>query len=123
MMRQMRIEDRFKEQHSQEWLSTHTSKGNWKSYRDRLSGHDRVGRRQFNIYGRTGRVEWTALEDIGKLMKEIHRDINDEDKEAVLSKTMVQYFGSDLIRKATAGFPECSRKSGCLTAIVTLRRH
>ena len=97
------VADRFKEQHSQEWRSTHTSKGNWESYRDSFRAIPRWEKAVQHLRENGELVD--APEDIGKVMKEIHRDINEEDKEAVLQK-LWQFFGSDLIRKATAGFPE-----------------
>ena len=97
------VSEKFKEIHNKSWNKEKTSKGKWETYCDGFRTEARWDKSIQHLRD-NGDLE-NAPKDIGKLIQEIKRDIEEEEKENV-KEFLWSQFGKDLIRKASRGFPE-----------------
>ena len=80
-----------------------TSRGGWDSFMAGYRTHARWGKAVQHLEEK-GLLVGEAR-DIGPLVKEVHRDIQEECREEILA-FLWQLFGKDLLRRSTAGLPE-----------------
>jgi len=97
------VSEKFKEKHDKDWKKEKTSKGRWQTYCEGFQSEARWHKAVQHLREK-GELEFEPR-DIGKLIKEIQRDIMEEEKESI--KGMLwQEFGKDVLRTAIKGFPE-----------------
>ena len=102
------VSEKFKEKHDKNWKENKTTKGNlelfiasfrtearWEKAIQHLKENDELN---------------NAPKDIGKLMKEIDRDIKEEELENI-KNTLLRIYLPDIQRKSKAGFAEYYKKS------------
>ena len=101
------VSEAFKEVHQKTWKAENTARGGWdatvKGYRTEARWMKSIQHLQED-----GKLD-NSPKDIGPLIKAIHTDIRDEEKEA-LKDILWKQFSPDLFRVATAGFPEWYKK-------------
>ena len=95
--------EKFKEVHREKWSSENTAKGQWETFKESFRTEARWNKAVQHLKER-GELE-ISPRDIGKLIKEIQIDIQEEEKENI-KNWLYQHYGKEIIRKATAGFPE-----------------
>lgn len=97
------VSEKFKEVHRSEWKKENTGKGKWDLFKESYRTEARWEKAIQHLRDEDKLVN--EPKDIGPLIKEIMRDITDEEKEIIKDKLWKE-FGSDLLRKSVAGFPE-----------------
>ena len=97
------VSDAFKEVHQKTWKAENTAKGGWDAT---VSGYRTEARWMKSIQHlkEDGKLDGSP-KDIGPLIKAIHDDIREEEKEAILA-VLWRQFSPSLFRVATSGFPE-----------------
>jgi len=97
------VSENFKEVSQTIWKGEHTSKGKWETFKEsfRTEARWRKAIQHLNDEGRL----LNEPKDIGLLIKEIQRDITEEEIENIKS-FLWKEFGQEVLRKATSGFPE-----------------
>lgn len=97
------VSEAFKEVHHNSWGKENTSKGKWESF---VEGYrtDARWNKSIQHLAEKGELE-NSPRDIGKLIKEIHSDISEEEKDTI-KEFLWKEFGGQLLRRSTAGFPE-----------------
>lgn len=101
------VSEKFKEKHRTDWKVKNTGKGRWDTYVEGFRTDARWEKAVQHLRD-NGELE-NAPRDIGKLIKEIHRDITEEEKENI-KDVLWKEFGIQVLRKSTAGFPEWYKK-------------
>lgn len=97
------VAERFKEVHQKNWKSENTGKGRFDLYK---LGFQTEARWQKAVQHLRDLGDLTNTpKDIGNLLKEIHRDIEEEEKENIM-KALWKFFGGDIKRTATKGMAE-----------------
>lgn len=96
------VREQFKERHKTEW-GTKEGKGKWQSFLESFRTEARFEKAVQHL-AEKGELEFTPV-DIGKLLVELKKDFIEEEKESI-KKELYQFFVDQIIRKATAGFPE-----------------
>lgn len=96
------VREQFKERHKTEW-GQKEGKGKWQTF---LEGFRTDARFQKTVQhlAEKGELSYTPS-DIGKLMVELKKDVIEEEKE-VIREELYTFFIDEILRKATAGFPE-----------------
>jgi len=97
------VGESFKERHKTEWRGSHTSKGRLEIYFDSFRAEARWDKALQHLK-ENDELE-NAPRDIGKLMKEIERDLIEEEAENI-KEELYKIFINDIIRKARRGVPE-----------------
>jgi len=97
------VREEFKERHKSEWKGTHTGKGKFELFIGSFKSEARW-QKAIQHFAEKGELE-NAPRDIGNLMKEIKKDIEEEEKENIKNELYKMFVG-DITRKATRGFPE-----------------
>ena len=96
------VSEAFKEVH-RGWSKENTGKGKWQTFVD---GYKTEARWQKAIQHLAEKGELTnSPKDIGALIKEIHRDIVEEEKQEIMN-FLWREFSGEVLRKAIGGFPE-----------------
>jgi len=97
------VSEAFKEVHASDWVKENTNKGKLtelvEKYRSEARWNKAIQARR-----EAGELQGQP-QDIGPLVKAIHADIFEEEKENIM-KGLFSIFKSDFTRKSTAGFPE-----------------
>jgi hypothetical protein len=97
------VSEGFKEVHREKWGSEFTTRGKWEvfleSFRTEARWHKAIQ------HLAEGGVLENSPRDIGHLIKEIHNDVEAEEKESI-KNFLWNHFKGDIQRKAVAGFPE-----------------
>jgi len=100
------VSEKFKEKHNKEWkegtgkgklellIESFKTEARWQKAIQHLKDNDELE---------------NAPKDIGKLIKEIQRDLEDEEKEYIKTR-LYQIFIGDICRTAKRGFPEYYKK-------------
>ena len=96
------MSEAFKEKH-QSWGKENTGKGKWETFKESFRTEARWNKAVQHLRD-NGELE-NAPRDIGVLIKEVHRDIQEEEMDEI-KKFLWDELGKDLLRKSTAGFPE-----------------
>ncbi len=101
------VSEAFKEVHRSNWNKENKSKGRWEAFMDEFKTEARWEKAV--QYMRDCNELENDPKDIGKLLKRIHQDIEEEEKEYI-KEFLFQHFGKDLKRNSTIGFPEWYKK-------------
>jgi len=97
------VSEAFKEKHQKNWTGENTSGGKWGAFCDGYRSEARWQKAVQHLR-EEGRLD-DSPKDIGALIKEVNRDIEEEEVENI-KDFLYAHFGRDLKRKATAGLPE-----------------
>lgn len=97
------VSEKFKEKHTKDWKKQNTGKGKWEVYVQQFRSEARWQKAVQHLK-ENGEIEG-APRDIGKLIKEIQRDIEEEERENI-KEFLWRQFGREPMRVGTAGFPE-----------------
>lgn len=97
------VSEAFKEVHRKGWDKEHTGKGKWETF---VESHRTEARWNKAIQHLRDAGELTNTpRDIGRLIAEVKRDITEEEQDAIKA-FLWREFGSALLRRSVAGFPE-----------------
>lgn len=102
------VSEAFKEVHRSKWKGEHTSRGKWDLF---IEGHRTEARwaKAVQHLADAGKLVGEP-KDIGQLIYEVKRDIDEEEREAI--KTFLwREFSPDLLRRSVAGLPEWYKKT------------
>lgn len=97
------VSEKFKEVHRNTWGKKHTGKGKWGTFKESFCTEARWQKSVQHLRD-SGLLENNPC-DIGSLIKEIQRDIIEEEKDNI-KEFLWKEFGREVIRSATRGFPE-----------------
>lgn len=97
------VSENFKEVHKRDWGKEHSPKGTWLTYIEEFRTEPRWLKAIQHLKEK-GELELSPR-DIGKLIKEIQRDIQEEEKENI-KEFLWKNFGDNVLRKSISGFPE-----------------
>ncbi len=97
------VSEAFKEKHVKDWNRENTSRGKWDVFRDQYRSEARWEKAVQHLRD-DGLLE-NAPRDIGPLIKEIQRDITEEEIDTIKAFLWSE-FGGDLLRRAIHGAPE-----------------
>jgi hypothetical protein len=97
------VSESFKEVHRKSWGKEFTAKGKWELFKDSFRTEARWHKAIQHLRD-NGELEFSP-KDIGKLLKEIQKDIEEEEKENIKEFLWNEY-GKDIMRRAVIGFPE-----------------
>lgn len=101
------VSEAYKEK-ARGWGKTHTGKGKWEEYRDSFVTEARWQKAVQHL--REIDVLDGSPKDIGPLIKELVRDVEEECKEDI-KEALWGYFGKDVLRLVTRGFPEWYKRT------------
>lgn len=96
------VREQFKERHKTEW-GAKEGKGKWQTFLENFRTEARFGKAVQHLTEK-GELSFTPS-DIGKLLAELKMDLIDEEKENIKDE-LYQFFIDEILRRATAGFPE-----------------
>jgi len=101
------VSEAFKEVHNKTWKAENTARGGWDAT---VKGYRTEARWMKSIQHlkEDGTLDGSP-KDIGPLIKAIHNDIREEEKE-ILKDILWKQFSPDLFKVATLGFPEWYKK-------------
>lgn len=97
------VSEKFKEVHRSGWSREHTSGGKWEAFKEGFRTEARWDKAIQHL-AESGELD-NEPKDIGKLIKEIQRDIIKEEQDYI-KDFLFKHFGQDVLRKSIAGFPE-----------------
>ena len=97
------VSEKFKEVHYAKWGGENTSRGKWQTFKDGFKTEARW-RKAVEHLRDAGELENTPR-DIGKLIKEVKTDIEQEEIDNI-KNFLWKEFGSELLRFASGGLPE-----------------
>jgi len=97
------VRESFKERHKSEWRGTHTSKGRLEIFFDSFRSEARWEKATQHL--RDNDELENVPRDIGKLMKEIEKDLIEEEAENI-KEELYKIFIGDITRMARRGAPE-----------------
>ena len=97
------VSEKFKEVHKSSWGRLHTGKGKWEMFKESFATEVRWLKAIQHLQEK-GELE-NSPRDIGKLIQEIKKDIEEEEKENII-KFLWKTFGEEVLRSSTRGFPE-----------------
>lgn len=97
------VSEKFKEVHRNTWGKKHTGKGRWETFKESFCTEARWQKSVQHLCD-SGLLE-SSPRDIGSLIREVQRDIIEEEKENI-KNFLWKEFGKEVIRSATKGFPE-----------------
>lgn len=97
------VSEAFKEKHRGAWKGEHTSQGKWDKFKEIFRAEPRWHKAIQHLRD-SGLLE-ESPKDIGNLLKEIQRDITEEEQHNI-KDFLWEYFGSELLRHSVKGFPE-----------------
>ena len=97
------VSEQFKEVHRAGWKGEHTGRGKWEIFKD---GYKTEARWMKAIQFLRDSGELTeSPKDIGKLIKRVMEDIEEEEKE-IIKNFLWSEFGKEVLRSAVHGLPE-----------------
>jgi hypothetical protein len=97
------VSEKFKEKHEKNWRAENTGKGKWEAYVQQFKSEARWQKAVLRL---KEAGEWEGSpRDIGKLIKDIQRDITEEEKHNI-QEVLWREFGQGVLRVSIAGFPE-----------------
>jgi len=97
------VSEAFKEKHKIDWKENKTTKGSWEKLLESYRTEARWMKSIQHLRD-SGELE-NQPRDIGKLIKEITRDLEEEEIDSI-KNDLYTLFIKDIKRKSTAGFPE-----------------
>lgn len=97
------VSEAFKEVHRAGWSGEHTTRGKWETFKD---GYKTEARWMKAVqYLRDSSELTESPKDIGKLIKRVMEDIEEEEKETI-KNFLWKEFGSEVLRTSVKGLPE-----------------
>lgn len=96
------VREEFKEKHKTEW-KTKEGRGKWQTFLAAFRTEARF-RKAIQHLAEKGELTYSP-KDIGKLLAELKEDLIEEEKETIKNE-LYKFFLDEILRKATAGFPE-----------------
>lgn len=97
------VSEAFKEKHKGEWKGAYTTQGKWDKFKEIFRTEPRWHKAIQHLRD-SGLLEHSP-KDIGNLLKEIQRDITEEEQDNVKG-FLWNHFGHELLRHSVKGFPE-----------------
>lgn len=97
------VSEAFKEVHRNNWGKENTTKGKFETFKESFCTEARW-QKAIQHLKEVGDIE-SSPKDIGKLIVEIHRDIEHEEKENI-KEFLYNEFKREIVGTATKGFPE-----------------
>lgn len=97
------VRESFREVHKTKWSSKHTSRGRWDVFCDGFATEARWHKAIQHLRERGELLG--EPKDIGALIREVHRDIEDECRDDI-AEALLRCFLGDLKRRSTRGLPE-----------------
>lgn len=97
------VSEKFKEKHQNTWKKENTGKGKWQVFCENFRTEARWEKAVQHLK-ESGNLEGSPR-DIGGLIKEIQRDITEEEKDNIM-EFLWRQFGGELLRGAIRGCPE-----------------
>lgn len=97
------VSEKFKEVAANTWGKEHTSKGGFDAFRESFATEARF-HKAIQHLKEAGMLD-NSPKDIGPLIKEMQRDITEEEKENIKDR-LWGLFGKDILRTAVRGVPE-----------------
>lgn len=97
------VTEEFKEVHHKDWKKNNTGKGKLETLKEQYRSEARW-RKAIQHIKENGELEGSPR-DIGMLIKEIKKDVTDEEKENIKTH-LWSLFGDDFLREAVNGFPQ-----------------
>lgn len=97
------VSEKFKEVHRSDWKKDHTATGGWQSFCQGYKSEARWNKAIQHLRDK-GELDGSP-KDIGPLLKEISRDIIEEEKE-IIKEYLWKLFNGEVTRAATSGFPQ-----------------
>lgn len=101
------VREDFKEKHAKDWKKGHTSKGKLELFISQFQAEARW-QKAIQHLEEKGELE-NSPRDIGKLMKEVQEDLEEEEKENI-KDGLYKIFRGDILRTSTRGLPEWYKK-------------
>lgn len=101
------VSESFKEVHRTQWKQGHTGKGRWETFKDGFCTEARWMKATQHL-AESGRLEHTPR-DIGTLIKEVQRDIIEEEEDYI-KDFLFKEFGQEVLKRAIAGLPDWYKK-------------
>jgi len=101
------VSEEFKEVHRKNWKNKKTTGGKWQTFKDSYKTEARWDKSIQHLAEKDDLDN--SPKDIGKLIKEIQRDITEEEIDNI-KKFLWNEFGKELLRYSTKGFPEFYKK-------------
>ena len=97
------VSEKFKEVHRKNWGKNNTGKGKWETFKESFLTNARWDKSIQHLKEKD-ELENTPR-DIGKLIKEIQNDVEEEEKENI-KNFLWKEFGNEVLRYSIKGFPE-----------------
>jgi len=97
------VSEKFKEVHNRDWKREHTGKGKFEMFKQKFKSEARWNKAIQHLK-EEGKIDGFP-HDIGLLIKEIKRDVEEEEKEHI-KEFLWKNFGEDILRYSVVGFPE-----------------
>ena len=97
------VSEAFKEVHRTKWGKEHTGRGKWDTFQEGYRTEARWEKAVQHLAEQGQLVN--EPKDIGVLIKEVRRDIEEEER-VVITDFLWREFGQEVLRKAVAGLPE-----------------
>ena len=96
------VSEEFKEVHNKNWKSENTGKGKWEVYKSQFCNTARW-HKAIHFLRDAQQLEYDPR-DIGKLLRRINEDIEEEEKENI-KEWLWNNYGKEVLREAGKGFP------------------
>ena len=97
------VSEAFKEVHRSQWKSENTGKGKWETFKEGYRTEARWAKAVQHLADKGELLN--DPKDIAALIKEVQNDIREEETEEIKA-FLWKEFGSELLRRSTAGLPE-----------------
>lgn len=97
------VSEKFKEKHQTTWKKENTGKGKFEDLCESYRNENRWNKAVQHL-AEAGKLE-NSPRDIGELIKEVKRDIQEEEKEEIKER-LWKIFSEEIIRNSTKGFAE-----------------
>lgn len=101
------VSEAFKEVHRASWGKEHTGKGRWEAFKDGFCTEARW-QKVVQHLAEAGKLQHEPR-DIGNLIKEVQRDIIDEETDYI-KDFLFEEFGQEVLKRAISGFPDWYKK-------------
>jgi hypothetical protein len=97
------VSEAFKEKHKGEWKGSYTNQGRWEKFKDIFRTEPRWHKAIQHL--RDSGLLTESPKDIGNLIKEVQKDITEEEQDNI-KEFLWNYYGQELLRNSVKGFPE-----------------
>lgn len=101
------VSEAFKEVHRSQWKQENTGKGRWETFKDGFCTEARWHKAVQHL-AESGELEH-APRDIGSLIKEVQRDILEEETDYI-KDFLFKEFGQEVLKRAITGLPDWYKK-------------